>query len=73
MRNRKIQRALRRAGIRKEERIGGHNGERYADPVPREAVREIIREERAVPEDKGGLHLRQGGKTQGPKTERSGS
>lgn len=46
MRNRKIQRALRRAGIRREEDIGGKNAERYSDPTPRQAVRNIIREER---------------------------
>lgn len=44
MRNRKIQRSLRRAGIRREEDIGGRNAEWYSDPTPREAVRNIIKE-----------------------------
>lgn len=44
MRNRQKQRELRRAGIRREQNIGGRNAEHYADPTPREAVREIVRE-----------------------------
>lgn len=44
MRNRKTQRELRRAGIRREENIGGKNAEHYSDPTPRDAVREIVKE-----------------------------
>jgi len=45
MRNRRTQRALRRAGVRREERIDARNIEHYADPTPAEAV-EGIRKER---------------------------
>lgn len=44
MRNRQKQRELRRAGIRREENIGGRNAEYYNDPTPRQAVREIVKE-----------------------------
>ena len=44
MRNRKKQRELRRAGIRREENIGNKNAEHYNDPTPRQAVREIVKE-----------------------------
>jgi len=44
MRNRQKQRELRRAGIRREQTISGRNAEHYADPTPRQAVREIIKE-----------------------------
>lgn len=44
MRDRRKQRALRRAGIRREERIGPRNAEQYADPTPQEAVRRIVKE-----------------------------
>jgi len=43
MRNRKIQRALRRAGIRREEEIGPKNHEQFADPTAAEAVRRIVK------------------------------
>lgn len=46
MRNRKIQRALRRAGIRREEAIGAKNAEEYSDPTPQAAVRNIINKRR---------------------------
>ena len=46
MRNRKVQRALRKAGVRKEQEIGFRNGEQYADPTPHEAVRRIVREKK---------------------------
>lgn len=46
MRNRQTQRALRKAGIRREERIGPRNAEEYADPTPQEAVRRIVNERR---------------------------
>ena len=44
MRNRKKQRELRRAGIRREEQLGPWNVEHYQDPTPREAVKNIIKE-----------------------------
>lgn len=44
MRNRQKQRELRRAGIRREQTIGARNAEHYADPTPRQAVREIVKE-----------------------------
>jgi len=44
MRNRQKQRALRRAGVRREERIGPRNAEEYFDLTPREAVRNIVQE-----------------------------
>lgn len=46
MRNRQKQRALRKAGVRKEESIDFRNGEQYADPTPHEAVRKIVRKQR---------------------------
>lgn len=46
MRNRQKQRALRRAGIRREENIGKRNAEEYYDPTPQEAVRRIVMERR---------------------------
>lgn len=42
MRNRKKQRELRRAGIKREENIGNKNAEQYNDPTPRQAVRNIV-------------------------------
>lgn len=45
MRNRRTQRALRRAGVRREEKLDARNIEHYADPTPAEAV-ERIRKER---------------------------
>lgn len=44
MRNRKKQRELRRAGVRREEQLGPWNGGHYIDPTPREAVKNIIKE-----------------------------
>lgn len=44
MRNRRKQRALKRAGIPREEPIPAYNAEHYADPVPRAAVENILRE-----------------------------
>jgi hypothetical protein len=44
VRNRQKQRALRRAGIRREETIGARNAEHYSDPTPCEAVKKIIKE-----------------------------
>lgn len=44
MRNRKVQRALKKAGIRREERIGSRNGEQYYDLTPFEAVSNIAKE-----------------------------
>lgn len=46
MRNRQKQRALRRAGIRREEAIGAKNAEEYSDPTPQAAVRNIINKRR---------------------------
>lgn len=46
MRNRKVQRALKKAGIRREERIGSRNGEQYYDLTPAEAVRNIVKKEK---------------------------
>lgn len=46
MRNRKTQRALKKAGIRREERIGSRNGEQYYDLTPAEAVRNIVKKEK---------------------------
>ena len=37
---------LRRAGIRREEAIGGKNAEEYSDPTPQAAVRNIINKRR---------------------------
>ena len=42
MRNRKTQRALKKAGIRREEKLGPRNGEQYIDPTPEKAVLKII-------------------------------
>lgn len=42
MRNRKKQRELRRAGIKREENIGNKNAEQYNDPTPHQAVRNIV-------------------------------
>lgn len=44
MRNRKTQRALKKAGIRREEAVGPRNGEQYIDLTPFEAVRDIAKE-----------------------------
>lgn len=44
MRNRKKQRELRMAGIKREENIGNKNAEQYNDPTQRQAVREIVKE-----------------------------
>ena len=44
LRNRKIQRALKKAGIRREEAVGPRNGEQYYDLTPFEAVRNITKE-----------------------------
>ena len=46
MRDRRKQRALRRAGIRMEEKIGQRNAEQYADPTPMQAVGRIVKERR---------------------------
>ena len=46
MRNRKTQRALKKAGIRREERIGSRNGEQYIDLTPFAAVRNIMKKEK---------------------------
>lgn len=43
MRDRKKQRALRRAGIRKEEPLGRKNEEQYVDLTPYEAVGRIVK------------------------------
>ena len=43
MRNCQKQRALRQAGIRREERIGPRNGEQYIDPTPQEAMKRIVK------------------------------
>ena len=44
MRNRKIQRPLKKAGIRREEAVGPRNAEQYFDLTPFEAVRNIVKE-----------------------------
>jgi len=44
MRNRKVQRALKKAGIRREEAVGPRNGEQYFDLTPCEAMRNIVKE-----------------------------
>ena len=44
MRNRKTQRALKKAGIRREEAVGPRNAEQYFDLTPCEAVRNIVKE-----------------------------
>lgn len=44
MRNRKTQRSLKKAGIRREEAVGPRNGEQYYDLTPCEAVRNIAKE-----------------------------
>ena len=44
MRNRKVQKALRRAGIKKEERLGSRNYYGLKDPTPQQAVNNIINE-----------------------------
>ena len=44
MRNRQKQRELRRAGIRREEKLGPRNEEQYYDLTPYEAVRRIVKE-----------------------------
>ena len=44
MRNRQKQRQLRRAGVRREERIGPRNAEEYFDLTTREAVERIVNE-----------------------------
>ena len=44
MRNRKVQRALKKAGIRREEKLGPRNEEQYYDLTPCEAVRNIVKE-----------------------------
>lgn len=44
MRNRKTQRALKKAGMRREEAVGPRNGEQYIDLTPFEAVRNIVKE-----------------------------
>ena len=44
MRNRKTQRALKKAGIRREEAVEPRNGEQYFDLTPFEAVRRIVKE-----------------------------
>ena len=44
MRDRQKQRQLRRAGVRREERIGPRNVEEYFDLTPREAVESIVNE-----------------------------
>ena len=44
LRNRKTQRALKKAGIRREEAVGPRNGEQYIDLTPFEAVRNIAKE-----------------------------
>lgn len=53
MRNRQKQRALRKAGVRKEEGVAFRNGEQYPEfreantrPTPHEAVRRIVREKK---------------------------
>ena len=46
MRNRQKQRALRKAGVRKEEGVAFRNSEQYPDPTPHEAVRRIVREKK---------------------------
>ena len=46
MRNRQKQRALRRAGIRREEKLGPRNAEQYIDPTPMQAVGRIVKERR---------------------------
>ena len=44
LRNRKTQRALKKAGIRREESVGPRNSEQYYDLTPFEAVRNIAKE-----------------------------
>ena len=44
MRNRKVQRALRKAGVNKEERLGNRNYYGLKDPTPRQAMDNIINE-----------------------------
>lgn len=44
MRNRKTQRALKKAGIRREEAVGPRNAEQYIDLTPFEAVRNMVKE-----------------------------
>lgn len=46
MRNRKTQRSLKKAGIRREERIRSRNGEQYYDLTPFEAVSNIVKKEK---------------------------
>lgn len=46
MRNRKVQRSLKKAGIRREEAVGPRNGEQYIDLTPFAAVRNIVKKEK---------------------------
>lgn len=46
MRSRKTQRALKKAGIRREEAVGPRNAEQYYDLTPAEAVRNIVKKEK---------------------------
>ena len=62
MRNRKIQRELRRAGISKEEMLDLHDFCGIQDPTPYTAVKNIIqREEQAT--EINNLHMIRGGLT----------
>lgn len=44
MRNRKVQKSLRKAGVKKEERLGSRNYYGLKDPTPRQAIDNIISE-----------------------------
>ena len=44
MRNRKVQRSLQKAGVKKEERLENRNNYGLRDPTPRQAVENIINE-----------------------------
>ena len=51
MRDRRVQRELRRAGVRREEKLGARNAEHYIDSTPAAAVERIIKGRRRSSDD----------------------